>query len=118
MAKNMSSTSYTKVADTFGKRAAKEWAQAKAGDGGEHYANARKDYATEKKARQKASELAAKGRQSTRWLCLQVLKYQETKKLIYLKGSDPMTCPDCNGTGIEFGDGGQCDRCDGTGEIQ
>jgi DnaJ-class molecular chaperone len=27
------------------------------------------------------------------------------------------TCPDCNGTGIDFGDGGQCQRCDGTGEI-
>lgn len=28
------------------------------------------------------------------------------------------TCPDCNGSGIDFGDGGQCDRCDGTGEIE
>lgn len=27
------------------------------------------------------------------------------------------TCPDCHGTGIDFEDGGQCDRCDGTGEI-
>ncbi len=26
-------------------------------------------------------------------------------------------CPDCDGTGIDFLDGGQCDRCDGTGEI-
>ena len=25
-------------------------------------------------------------------------------------------CPDCNGTGYDFGDGGQCDRCGGTGE--
>lgn len=28
-----------------------------------------------------------------------------------------MRCPDCAGTGYDFGDGGQCDRCDGTGEI-
>lgn len=28
-----------------------------------------------------------------------------------------ITCPDCAGTGYDFGDGGQCDRCDGTGEI-
>ena len=27
------------------------------------------------------------------------------------------TCPDCGGTGYDFGDGGQCDRCDGTGDI-
>ena len=26
-------------------------------------------------------------------------------------------CPDCNGTGYDFGDGGQCDRCGGLGEI-
>lgn len=26
-------------------------------------------------------------------------------------------CPDCNGSGYDFGDGGQCDRCNGTGEI-
>lgn len=26
-------------------------------------------------------------------------------------------CPDCNGTGWDFSDGGQCDRCDGTGEV-
>ena len=26
-------------------------------------------------------------------------------------------CPDCDGTGIDFGDGGQCHRRDGTGEI-
>ena len=26
-------------------------------------------------------------------------------------------CPDCLGTGYDFGDCGQCDRCDGTGEI-
>lgn len=25
-------------------------------------------------------------------------------------------CPDCNGTGYDFGDGGQCDRCGGMGE--
>ena len=28
-----------------------------------------------------------------------------------------ITCPDCRGTGVDFGDGGQCDRCDGTGSI-
>ncbi len=27
------------------------------------------------------------------------------------------TCPDCKGTGYDFGDGGQCERCGGTGEI-
>lgn len=27
------------------------------------------------------------------------------------------TCPDCNGTGYDFGDGGQCDTCDGLGYI-
>ncbi len=26
------------------------------------------------------------------------------------------SCPDCNGTGYDFGDGGQCDRCGGMGE--
>jgi DnaJ-class molecular chaperone len=26
-------------------------------------------------------------------------------------------CPDCDGTGYDFGDGGQCDRCNGMGEI-
>ena len=27
------------------------------------------------------------------------------------------TCPDCNGTGYDFGDGGQCERCGGLGTI-
>lgn len=27
------------------------------------------------------------------------------------------TYPDCDGTGFDFIDGGQCHRCDGTGEI-
>lgn len=27
-------------------------------------------------------------------------------------------CPNCDGTGYNFLDGGQCDRCDGTGEIK
>lgn len=26
-------------------------------------------------------------------------------------------CPDCNGSGYDFGDGGQCERCGGTGTI-
>lgn len=26
-------------------------------------------------------------------------------------------CPDCNGTGYSF-EGGQCDRCNGTGEVE
>lgn len=25
--------------------------------------------------------------------------------------------PDCNGTGYDFGDGGQCDNCGGLGEV-
>lgn len=27
-------------------------------------------------------------------------------------------CPECGGTGYDPLDGGQCDRCDGTGEIE
>ncbi len=27
------------------------------------------------------------------------------------------TCPDCGGTGYDFGDGGQCDACNGTGQV-
>lgn len=27
------------------------------------------------------------------------------------------TCPDCGGSGFDYGDGGQCDRCNGTGEV-
>lgn len=27
------------------------------------------------------------------------------------------TCPDCYGTGYDFSDGGQCDRCNGEGTI-
>jgi len=27
------------------------------------------------------------------------------------------TCPDCKGSGYDAGDGGQCDTCDGTGEV-
>lgn len=27
-------------------------------------------------------------------------------------------CPDCGGTGYDYEDGGQCDRCNGTGEIE
>ncbi len=30
---------------------------------------------------------------------------------------DTIDCPDCNGSGYEFGYIGQCDRCGGTGEI-
>lgn len=26
-------------------------------------------------------------------------------------------CPDCNGSGYDFGDGGQCDNCGGLGEV-
>lgn len=29
-----------------------------------------------------------------------------------------VTCPECAGTGYDFGDGGQCDTCNGTGEIE
>lgn len=31
--------------------------------------------------------------------------------------SDEEECPDCNGTGRDPWDGGQCDRCAGTGVI-
>lgn len=27
-------------------------------------------------------------------------------------------CPDCEGTGYDFGDGGQCDTCGGLGEVE
>ena len=27
------------------------------------------------------------------------------------------TCPDCHGSGYDYGDGGQYERCGGTGEI-
>lgn len=27
------------------------------------------------------------------------------------------TCPECGGSGFDYGDGGQCDRCGGLGEI-
>lgn len=30
---------------------------------------------------------------------------------------DEIDCPDCNGSGYDFGDGGQCDRCGGLGKI-
>ena len=26
-------------------------------------------------------------------------------------------CPECNGTGYDFSDGGQCDHCGGLGEL-
>ncbi len=29
----------------------------------------------------------------------------------------PRDCPDCGGTGYDPLDGGQCDRCNGTGEV-
>ena len=32
-------------------------------------------------------------------------------------GTDEMICPDCHGTGYDPLDGGQCDRCNGTGVI-
>ena len=45
-----------------------------------------------------------------------VLSNHEASKLIPFQ--NPQTrCPDCLGTGYDFGYCGQCDRCDGTGEI-
>lgn len=35
----------------------------------------------------------------------------------YLEASGEKDCPDCNGTGYDSLDGGQCDRCNGTGVI-
>lgn len=35
----------------------------------------------------------------------------------YQEGSDEKECPDCNGTGYDPYDGGQCERCAGTGTI-
>lgn len=33
-------------------------------------------------------------------------------------GYTEKSCPDCGGTGYDPLDGGQCDRCNGTGEIE
>lgn len=35
----------------------------------------------------------------------------------YTDKCDEVTCPDCNGTGYDPLDGGQCDRCNGMGVI-
>jgi len=35
----------------------------------------------------------------------------------YSEASGEKDCPDCNGTGYDPLDGGQCDRCNGTGVI-
>lgn len=35
----------------------------------------------------------------------------------YNETSDEKECPDCNGTGYDPYDGGQCERCAGTGMI-
>lgn len=50
-----SKETYGKVADTFKKKGDKEWAKAKAGEGGQHYENARKAYDTAEKARKKSN---------------------------------------------------------------
>lgn len=47
---------YEKVADTFEKKGDKEWAKAKAGEGGHHFENARRNYATAEKAREAAKK--------------------------------------------------------------
>jgi len=52
-----SKETYQKVANTFTKRGDKEWAKAKNGEGGEHYQNARQNYATAKKAQDKADSM-------------------------------------------------------------
>ena len=52
-----SKETYLKVAETFKKKADKEWAMAKSGDGGHHYDNAKRGYATAEKARKKADEM-------------------------------------------------------------
>lgn len=35
----------------------------------------------------------------------------------YEEGSDEMNCPECGGSGYDPVDGGQCDRCNGTGTV-
>lgn len=35
----------------------------------------------------------------------------------YPETTDEKECPDCNGTGYDPYDGGQCDRCAGTGTV-
>lgn len=35
----------------------------------------------------------------------------------YSEKCDEIECPDCSGTGYDPYDGGQCDRCAGTGMI-
>lgn len=37
--------------------------------------------------------------------------------MIELKLVKVKDCPDCNGSGYDFGDGGQCDTCGGLGEV-
>ena len=44
---------YEKVAETFKKKADKEWAKAKSGEGGHHYDTAKKYYDTVEKAKKK-----------------------------------------------------------------
>ena len=46
-------------------------------------------------------------------------KRRDTREDVWFvsEGSDEMECPECNGTGRDPYDGGQCDRCAGTGEI-
>lgn len=36
---------------------------------------------------------------------------------MFYDGEMEIACPDCHGTGYDPLDGGQCDRCDGTGMI-
>lgn len=49
-----SKETYEKVAETFEKKAAREWAKAKNGEGGHHYQSSRDSYSTAQKAREAA----------------------------------------------------------------
>lgn len=40
-----------------------------------------------------------------------------SKFIYYPETNDEKTCPDCKGTGRDPYDGGQCDRCAGSGTV-
>lgn len=52
-----SKETYKKVAETFKKKADREWAKAKNDEGGHHYKNAQSYYETVKKAQEKADRM-------------------------------------------------------------
>ena len=44
--------------------------------------------------------------------------YDLTTSCTKCNGSGDMDCEPCNGSGYDFGDGGQCDYCGGMGDTQ